>query len=112
MVIYSDGACKTSTKIRNLNMEKENSYTKYNGRIGVTKEIYPKVQVTFDTIVVFDDPKHVKIARKHIQTVYVHANQIHGEKIIENAYDLFIKECKSSIKDGKYVEGMDVKITE
>ena len=71
---------------------KENSYVKYNGRIGVTNEIYPKVQVTFDTIVVFDDPKHGKIARKHIQTVYVHADQIHERKIIENAYDIFIEE--------------------
>ena len=91
-------------------MEKENSYSKYNGRIGVTNEIYPKVQVTFDTIVVFDDPEHGNIARKHIQTVYVHADQIHERKIIGDAYDLFIEECKSSIKDGKYVEGMDIKI--
>lgn len=89
---------------------KENSYTKYNGRIGVTNEIYPKVQVTFDTIVVFNDLEHGKIARKHIQTIYVHADQIHEKKVIENAYDLFIEECKSSIKDGKYVEGMDIKI--
>ena len=91
-------------------MEKENSYTKYNGRIGVTNEIYPKVQVTFDTIVVFNDLEHEKIARKHIRTIYVHADQIHERKIIENAYDLFIEECKSSIKYGKYVEGMDIKI--
>jgi hypothetical protein len=91
-------------------MEKENSYTKYNGRIGATNEIYPKVQVTFDTIVVFDDLEHKKIARKHIQTIYVHADQIRDRKIIENAYDLFIEECKSSIKYGKYVEGADIKI--
>ena len=91
-------------------MEKENSYSKYNGRIGVTNEIYPKVQVTFDTIVVFDDPEHGNIARKHIRTVYVHADQIHERKIIGDAYDLFIEECKSSIKHGKYVEGIDVKI--
>ena len=91
-------------------MEKENSYSEHNGKIGETKEIYPKVQVTFDTIVVFDDPKHGNIARKHIQTVYVHADQIHERKLIENAYDLFIEECKSSIKYGKYVEGADIKI--
>lgn len=91
-------------------MVKENSYIKYNGKIGETKEIYPKVQVTFDTIVIFNDPKHEKIARKHIQTIYVHADQVHEKKVIENAYDLFIEECKSSIKDGKYVEGMDIKI--
>lgn len=91
-------------------MEKENSYTKYNGRIGATNEIYPKVQITFDTIVVFDDPEHGKIARKHIRTVYVHADQINEEKVIKNAYDVFIEECKSSIKYGKYVEDMDVKI--
>lgn len=89
---------------------KENSYTKYNGKIGETKEVYPRVQVTFDTIVVFNDPEHGKIARKHIRTIYVHADRIHERKIIENAYDLFIKECESSIKDGKYVEGMDIKI--
>lgn len=89
---------------------KEDSYTKCNGRIGETKEVYPKVQVTFDTIVVFDDPKHGNIARKHIRTIYVHVDQIHEKKIIENAYDLFIEECKSSIKYGKYVEDVDVKI--
>ena len=76
-------------------MEKENSYIKYNGKIGETKEIYPK---------------HGKIARKHIKTIYVHADQVHNKKVIENAYDLFIEECKSSIKDGKYVEGTDIKI--
>lgn len=91
-------------------MKKENSYTKYNGRIGVTNEIYPKVQVTFDTIVVFDDPEHGKIARKHIRTIYIHVDQIRERNIIEKAYDLFIEECKSSIKDGKYVEDMDIKI--
>lgn len=89
---------------------KEDSYTKCNGRIGETKEVYPKVQVTFDTIVVFDDPEHEKIARKHIRTIYIHADQIRERKIIENAYDLFIEECKSSIKYGKYVEDVDVKI--
>ena len=91
-------------------MEKENSYIKHNGKIGETKEVYPRVQVTFDTIVVFDDPKHGKIARKHIWTVYVHADKINEKKVIENAYDLFIEGCKSSIKHGKYVEGVDVKI--
>ena len=91
-------------------MEKENSYIKYNGKIGETKEIYPKVQVTFDTIVIFNDSEHGKIARKHIRTIYVHADQIHEKEIIESAYDLFIEECKSSIEYGKYVKGMDIKI--
>ena len=91
-------------------MEKENSYSKCNGKIGETKEIYPKVQVTFDTIVVFNDLEHGNIARKHIRTIYIHVDQIREKKIIENAYDLFIKECESSIKYGKYVEGADIKI--
>ena len=79
-------------------------------KIGETKEIYPKIQVTFDTIVIFNDPEHGNIARKHIRTIYVHADQIHGKEVIENAYNLFIEECKSPIDYGKYVKGMDIKI--
>ena len=79
-------------------------------RIGETKEIYPKVQVTFDTIVIFNDSQHGKIARKHIRTIYVHADQVLLKEIIESAYDLFIEECKSPIDYGKYVKGMDIKI--
>lgn len=86
----------------------KDSYVKYNGKIGETKEIYPRIQVTFDTIVIFNDSKHGKVARKCIQTVYLYTGN--NESLLNSAYDEFVKHCERSVEDGRYVEGMDIKI--
>lgn len=88
---------------------KRNLYVENNGKIGETKEVYPSIQVTFDTIVIFDDPEHGKIARKHIQTFHT-KTYTNIPYLLNSAYEVFKKDCETSMKKGKYREGADIKI--
>lgn len=74
-------------------------------KIGKTKDVYPTVQITFDTIVIFKDKKYGNIARKCIVTGHydIYEN-IPFEGMLKSLKEL----VKDSVEKGKYIDSIDI----